>query len=170
MTDNIDINDKILEIIQEKPSENINILVKNITKNLEIINYNKNDVFISASLIKIPIALCILNEINDKKIALDSIINIEEKDVLEDNKRFKTNVFKYRIEELLTWMIIESDNSSTNVLIKYLGFNKLNEYFKDIGLKDTKLERYMLDDEAIRNKKNNYTSLEDMYLCFKYIV
>ena len=170
MTDNIDINDKILEIIQEKPSENINILVKNITKNLEIINYNKNDVFISASLIKIPIALCILNEINDKKIALDSIINIEEIDVLEDNKRFKTNVFKYRIEELLTWMIIESDNSSTNVLIKYLGFNKLNEYFKDIGLKDTKLERYMLDDEAIRNKKNNYTSLEDMYLCFKYIV
>ena len=70
MIDNI--NDKILEIIQEKPSENINILVKNITKNLEIINYNKNDVFISASLIKIPIALCILNEINDKKIALDS--------------------------------------------------------------------------------------------------
>lgn len=77
MIDNIDINDKVLEIIQEKPSEKINILVKNITKDLEIVSYNKSDIFISASLIKIPIMLCILNEINDKKITLDSVINIE---------------------------------------------------------------------------------------------
>ena len=131
MIDNI--NDKVLEIIQEKSSEKINILVKNITKDLEIVSYNKSDIFISASLIKIPIMLCILNEINDKKITLDSIINIEKEDVLEDNKCFKANVFEYRVEELLTWMIIESDNSSTNILIKYLGFNKLNKYFKDIG-------------------------------------
>ena len=57
------INDKVLEIIQEKSSEKINILVKNITKDLEIVSYNKSDIFISASLIKIPIMLCILNEI-----------------------------------------------------------------------------------------------------------
>ena len=28
----------------------------------------------------------------------------------------------------------------------------------------------MLDEEAIQNRRNNYTSLEDMYLCFKYII
>ena len=106
----------------------------------------------------------------DRNITLDGIINIEKKDVLEDNICLKANVFEYSIKELLTWMIIESDNSSTNILIKYLGFENLNEYFKEICLKDTKLERYMLDEEAIQNRRNNYTSLEDMYLCFKYII
>ena len=46
MIDNI--NDKVLEIIQEKSSEKINILVKNITKDLEIVSYNKSDIFILA--------------------------------------------------------------------------------------------------------------------------
>ena len=39
MINEININDKVLKIIQEKSSENI-------TKNLEIVNYNKNDVLI----------------------------------------------------------------------------------------------------------------------------
>ena len=83
---------------------------------------------------------------------------------------FKKEIYQYSIEELITWMITVSDNSSTNVLIKYLGFEKINNYFKEIGLKDTKLERYMLDEEAINKGKNNYTSLNDMYKCFKYII
>lgn len=39
MINEINISDKVLKIIQEKSSENI-------TKNLEIVNYNKNDVLI----------------------------------------------------------------------------------------------------------------------------
>ena len=89
---------------------------------------------------------------------------------MSDNKCFKKEIYQYSIEELITWMITVSDNSSTNVLIKYLGFEKINKYFKEIGLKDTKLERYMLDEEAINKGKNNYTSLNDMYKCFKYII
>ena len=53
----------------------------------------------------------------------------------------------------MMWMITKSCNSSTNILIKYLGVDKINKYCKEIGLNATKLERYMIDENAIKNKK-----------------
>ena len=145
---------KFVKVIQKH--ESINVMVKNITSDTILYNYQENNVFVSASIIKVPIMLAILNYVLNSDIKLDSYINIDKDE--------------YSIEELITWMITVSDNSSTNVLIKYLGFEKINKYFKEIGLKDTKLERYMLDEEAINKGKNNYTSLNDMYKCFKYII
>ena len=75
------------------------------------------------------------------------ITNVKKKDKLE-----------YKIYDLMMWMITKSCNSSTNILIKYLGFDKINKYCIEIGLNATKLERYMLDENAIKNGKNNYTS------------
>lgn len=150
--------------------EKINILVKNITNDKELYNYRENDIFVSASIIKIPIMLAILNQVMNNNISLENYIEIEENDILYDNECFKRGIYKYSVKDLITWMIIESDNSSTNILIKYLGFDKINKYFKEIGLEDTKLERLMLDKDAIKKGKNNYTSLCDMYKCFKHIV
>lgn len=106
----------------------------------------------------------------NKNILLEDEIEIDENDILYDNKCFKKGIYKYNVNDLITWMIIESDNSSTNILIKYLGLDKINKYFKEIGLEDTMLERLMLDKYAIKKGKNNYTSLCDMYKCFKHIV
>ena len=159
---------KFVKVIQKH--ESINVMVKNITSDTILYNYQENNVFVSASIIKVPIMLAILNYVLNSDIKLDSYINIDKDDILSDNKCFKKEIYQYSIEELITWMITVSDNSSTNVLIKYLGFEKINKYFKEIGLKDTKLERYMLDEEAINKGKNNYTSLNDMYKCFKYII
>ena len=150
--------------------ENISVMVKNITSDNILYAFHEKDIFISASIIKIPIMLSILDYLLNNNISIESYIKINKSDILYDNKCFKKGIYQYNIEDLMTWMITLSDNSSTNILIKYLGFERINEYFKKIGLKDTKLERYMLDEEAIKSGKNNYTSLGDMYKCFKYIV
>ena len=65
----------------------------------------------------------------------------------------KKDKLEYKIYDLMMWMITKSCNSSTNILIKYLGFDKINKYCKEIGLNATKLEKYMLDENAIKNKK-----------------
>ena len=145
-------------------------MVKNITSDVILYIFQENDIFISASIIKIPIMLSILDYLLNNNVSIESYIKINNSDILYDNKYFKNGIYQYNIENLITWMITLSDNSSTNILIKYLGFERINEYFKKIGLKDTKLERYMLDEGTIKNGKNNYTSLDDMYKCFKYIV
>lgn len=150
--------------------ENINVMVKNITSETMLYSFKEESIFVSASIIKVPIMLAILDYILNNNITLKSYIEINKDDILYDNKCFKNGKYQYSIENLITWMITLSDNSSTNILIKYLGFEKINKYFGEIGLKDTKLERYMLDENAINKGKNNYTSLSDMYKCFKYIV
>lgn len=166
---NEEINEKIIDILNKK-NENIDVLVKNITEKIEIFEYNKDDIFVSASIIKIPIMLSILNEVAKDNIKLNTIIKIKEEDILSDNECLKYGVLEYKIDDLITWSITKSCNSSTNILIKYLGFEKINKYCKEIGLNNTKLERYMDDEEAIKNGKNNYTTLEDMCKCFELML
>lgn len=166
---NEEINEKIIDILNKK-NENIDVLVKNITEEIEIFEYNKDDIFVSASIIKIPIMLSILNEVAKDNIKLNTIIKIKEEDILSDNECLKYGVLEYKIDDLITWMITKSCNSSTNILIKYLGFKKINKYCKEIGLNNTKLERYMDDEESIKNGKNNYTTLEDMCKCFELML
>lgn len=127
-------------------------------------NYKENDIFVSASVIKIPIMLAMLDQVmNNNNILLEDEIEIDESDILYDNKCFKKGIYKYNVNDLITWMIIESDNSSTNILIKYLGLDKINRYFKKIGLKDTKLERLMLDKYAIKKGK------KQLYFIMRYV-
>ena len=160
--------DKFVKSITKK--EDLNVMVKNITNNLDLYEFHEKDILVSASIIKVPIMLAIFDYLLNNNIKLNSYIDIDKVDILYDNKCFNKELYKYSFNDLVNWMITLSDNSSTNILIKYLGFEKINNYFHKLNLKSTKLERYMLDEEAIKNGKNNYTSLNDMYKCFKYIV
>ena len=63
---------------------------------------------------------------------------------------------------LLEYMITESNNSATNVLIDLLGMEKVNAFSRRIGLQDTVLRRHMLDYEAARRGNENHTSAGDM--------
>ena len=61
-------------------------------------------------------------------------------------------------------MIIDSDNTATNVLIDLLGMDKINERINSLGMNNTKLQRKMMDFEAIKEGGNNSTSLKDMLI------
>ena len=50
---------KFVKVIQKH--ESINVMVKNITSDTILYNYQENNVFVSASIIKVPIMLAILN-------------------------------------------------------------------------------------------------------------
>lgn len=100
--------------------------------------------------------------------SLQQKILLEKDEILYDTKVFENGEKYYSIYELLSWMIITSDNTATNVILKTFGIEYFNHYIKDIlNTKSTYLERYMLD----RKEKNlnNYTSLEDMFHIFKLL-
>ena len=64
-------------------------------------------------------------------------------------------------------MIIESDNTATNIIIKTFGMEKINDYILNVlNVKLTSFQRYMLDEDAIKNGFNNYTSQNDMLNIF----
>lgn len=157
---------KIDEIIN-KSEENVSIIVKEIGKVENIYSYNPNVKMVSASVIKIPIMLAILEKVRIKNISLNDEILVKHEDILNDTEIFENGENYYSIYELINWMIIESDNTATNVLIKKIGMGFINNYIIDVlKLKSTHLERYMLDKKAIKSGFNNYTSQEDMLNIF----
>lgn len=65
-------------------------------------------------------------------------------------------------KEILTLMIIVSDNEATNLLIDTLGMESINARAKAMGLKHAQLGRRMMDSEAKRQGRDNFICAEDM--------
>lgn len=116
---------------------------------------------VSASVIKVAIMTAVLHELQRKNQSIQIEIQVKQQDVLEDSEVFDTGPRKASIEELLTWMIVLSDNTSTNVLIDWVGMDTVNSLCAQWGMTQTSLQRKMLDFAAIEQGRNNYTSTND---------
>lgn len=125
--------------------------------------YNEGVVVPSASLIKIPIMMEILHQVKDGKISLDDRIVVKEDmkvpysilSLLESGN-------SYSIKDVLTLMIIQSDNTATNILMDVAGMDNVNKYIKSLGLKNTILQRKMMDIDARKAGRENRTTALDM--------
>lgn len=69
---------------------------------------------------------------------------------------------KYSLLELIKLMIVESDNTATNILIKILGMDSVNTFAHNLGCFQTSLGRLMMDFSARAKGMENYTSPTDM--------
>ena len=148
---------------------NLSILIKKINVNEDsfIYEYNSKEKLVSASLIKVPILLAILEKVKENTISLDDKILVKKEEVLDDTKVFELGNETYTVLELLNWMIITSDNTATNVLIDRFGIDNINDYIKNkLNLENTILQRKMLDFNAVENGYQNYTSQTDMLKVF----
>ncbi|MCX5707559.1 MAG: class A beta-lactamase-related serine hydrolase [Candidatus Omnitrophica bacterium] len=125
---------------------------------------NKDKLFPSASIVKIPImAACF-------QAASEGRLNLNDEMVLRGaNKTSGSGILKSAatgtaipIEKLIDIMITNSDNTAANMLIEKLGFDYLNGYFKKSGLRHTNLSRKMMDFEDRKYGVENYTSASDI--------
>lgn len=125
-------------------------------------SYRESMVFKSASLIKTPIMLCALEEVEKGQLSLDTKIPMLSSHCVGDEAPVIKNGSDVPLSILLEHMITDSNNSATNVLIDTLGMEKVNAFSRRIGLHDTVLRRHMLDYEAARQGRENHTSAADM--------
>ena len=130
---------------------------------------NAEDRVVSASTIKVPVMMALFTKIKREHLSLKDELTVTKEQILDDSLVFEYGERKASLYELTVWMIVNSDNTSTNVLMSYLGFDAMNSYFKRIGLKQTRAERLMLDFDAVANGKNNYISAMDFYRCIRIL-
>jgi beta-lactamase class A len=138
-----------------------------VIKDLDIgweIDFNKDKLVPSASLVKIPIMLSCFYAVEEKRINLKDAIYLKASEKAEGSKVLgdKPVGSVFTVEELIKPMITQSDNTATNMLIDYIGFDTLGMYFKKIGLKNTNIVRKMLDFKERKEGVENYTTAEDM--------
>jgi len=131
--------------------------------------YAEDQERVSASLIKAPIMTAALARIQRGEADISKVFQVKAESILPDSLAFETGPRDATLEELLTWMIAESDNTSTNALIRWLGFGEMNDHIQSLGLRKTCLRREMLDFDAIAQGRNNTTCAADMYLFFQLL-
>lgn len=102
---------------------------------------HENDRFVAASVIKLPIFMCISKWVKEGKADFSEKIKVRNEDKLPITGALTlfTDEPTVDIRTLCNLIISLSDNSAANLLIKRFGVSALNEEFRAIGLKDTRL-------------------------------
>jgi beta-lactamase class A len=116
-----------------------------------------DDVFPAASLAKIPIAIELMRRVDMGQFDLG-----ERLDTADIARAGGGGVLDYldpatrlTLGELLTLMLIVSDNTAANVLLDLVGMGEVNETMSRLNLSHTRLARHFMDFEARRAHRDN---------------
>lgn len=153
----------------EDTKANVSIVLKDLTNDKWIYLLDENRAVPSASTIKILIMIEALNQVLEGKYQLNESIKIKEEDKVNFSIIKDLTAEVYSFIDLITLMIIVSDNTATNILIDLLGYDNINKMGDKLGLNNTILSRKMMDFKAIKEGQQNYTSAMDMAIIIESI-
>lgn len=151
-----------------KTEGQVGLLVKNMATAEILFSHNANMVFPACSIIKLPILLTLIDEAVAGRVDLGQTAPLADDEVAGGcglTRHLSKNLpLSYR--DYAVFMITVSDNDATNKLITLLGIENINAKVKGLGLKNTILGRKMMDFEAKKQGKDNFTSCSDMLTVF----
>lgn len=149
---------KIQKIIEKLPGR-IGVYYKDLSSGKSF-GFNEKEGFLAASVIKLPILAVILNEIKKGHFRKDDILILKAADKVPGCGALfhMHNGLELTIKDLYNLMIVLSDNTATNMLIRALGINNINPILNELGLITTKLNRLLFDYEKHKLGIENYFS------------
>ncbi|MBA4496376.1 serine hydrolase [Paenactinomyces guangxiensis] len=105
-------------------------------KTRETWEYNCDHPFFSASVIKVPIMVAVYREAWRDRFALSDEITLPQEAQVGGSGVLQhlSPGMKITIQDLTTLMIIQSDNTATNLLIDLVGKEVINEVMKELGM------------------------------------
>lgn len=128
-----------------------------------------DQVFPSASIIKLPVLWAIFCKIHDGKLDLSQKTVMRSADIVDGYGVLK-NIHpgaELTMLDLCNLMIHYSDNIATNLLIEIVGMDYINEEIYACGLKHTTLQRKMMDVASKERGLDNSTSPSDMVILLR---
>ena len=135
-----------------------------------VYGYNENVEMIAAGCMKLPIAVSLIKAVEDKKTDFMTKIKIDRKDkVYGTGIIHEFNEREYTVFELLVAMLIQSDNTAANKIIDIVGIDQINQDIKNMGLKNTDLNRKTSDERVPRSDVENITTASDMSKVWKHL-
>jgi|TARA_B100001250_G_scaffold139991_1_gene119906 hypothetical protein len=153
-----DPNPLIKNVYQNNEKHNLQILYTEIKKDSaghpELIEHqfqvDDTKYFYPASTMKLPIVVLTLQRLNELRnesinADVDSRISISFDDTKREEETFT---------DLIAKIFLVSDNSASNVLINFLGYDYFNEQMKNIGLSNTVLNHKFNPDPFVKNNWN----------------
>lgn len=117
-----------------------------------------DDVFPTASSIKIAVLAELYRQAQAGKLRLTDIYTVQSSDLVQDSdimNGLTPGVTKVTLRDVATMMIAVSDNAATNVLIDRVGMENVNAMLDSLGLTHMRLRRKMMDLKAASEGREN---------------
>lgn len=142
------------------------IYLEDLDKN-ETWSWNENEVFYAASIIKVPIMAAVFSAFDEGLFKLSDTIVLKREDLVEGGVlQHLTPGIRLTIYDYLTLMIIQSDNTATNVLIDLVGVKKIQEMIAEIGMKNSCFYN-KLNTVPVKTNGRNMITARDMAVLLK---
>ena len=146
-----------LRSIAETSDAVVGIAIKNLVTG-EKVFINENVVFPQASSIKIHILAELFHQAEEGKIRLSDVVllhpavRVGGSGVLNE---LGESTVSMSLRDYAVLMIVLSDNTATNLLIKQVGMDNVNRFLQSQGAVKTKLQRMMMDVKAAAEGREN---------------
>ncbi len=144
---NAELQKKLQQLAAEYPQLKLHLSVRNL-KNKEAVDLQGTSVIPAAATIKIPILIAIFQQGDRQQLRLDEQLVLEKSMIAAGNGDMANQPVgsKFTVLDSATKMIVNNDNTATNLLIKRLGGqNKLNTQFRSWGLAHTTIKNPLPD-------------------------
>lgn len=137
----------------------------------ETINYNGNDGFKPASMVKLPAFMAVHKLVSEGKLSFNEKIKVKYKDRVPSCGAFNafTDEPVVDLETLCFLMIVISDNTAANIIFDYVGIDVLNKEFRKMGLEKTHLERKFFDSEGFRRGLSNIAAPAELGMLLEQV-
>ena len=153
-------NDFLKEIIKDKEDYEIQVLLTKINQNNTQVNFQKyefqlddNQYFYPASTNKLPIVILTLKKINELR-SKGSEITLKSKIILnykDDSSELELRDSITSFQNLIADVFLISDNSASNILIDFIGYNYFNNEMKNAGFQKTYLNHKFNPDPYVNS-------------------
>ena len=152
----------ILKMVRNLPGE-VGLFIRD-TVTGEEITFQKDVPVVAASVIKIMVMAEAFRQKEKGLISFEEEVVIRKEDKLPScgALTYLHDGIRMQIRDLVTLMIILSDNTATNLLIDLLGMDSVNEGIRLLGLKGTDLQRKLFMPELSRQGIENHVTAGDM--------
>lgn len=126
---------KSLENILKQDAKHFGVYIKHIETGEEA-GINQHSLFQTASSFKVPILAKTFDEVEKGKINLHDRIQLREEDLVPGSGVFKefTPGVEVTIHDLITMMIIVSDNMATDKVLKIVGIKNVQDFMTELHL------------------------------------
>jgi len=160
-----------LQELEGKVGEMITDNVSVVTEYLrtgDVLDIRGENPYRAASVIKVPISIALCEGVENNRLSLDDELVLTEENKVEGKGRVDRSKIgeKFKVEDLVYYMLTQSDNSATNTLIDYIGEKEVNHTMEKHGYRNTHLGRkmqYTGDGESITTPREMTELFEALY-------
>ncbi|HAH08065.1 MAG TPA: hypothetical protein DCM05_16335 [Elusimicrobia bacterium] len=134
-------------------------------------SYHSDDLFPSASLIKVPVMIGVFEKINRGEMALGQQLQLKRRLRAggSGSLKWSRDGIKLTVRQLLDHLIMESDNTAMRILIDEVGIGYLQRQFQRIGLVYTEIYPEGLSLSSSRVRYENFTTAREMSMLMEKI-